>query len=162
MFSSNQDEEPHLAWLLRIGIIKVEGLQMIFAIPAQCHRSIWLAFADWFHYGDFFLGRVNPENRWLALALGQCWVHPQHDFDLYIHQRTLEHVENYIYLLQLHIIPTKTSTSYHCHCEYVSQLQPHRAARMAVDITSRICRLPPPQLKAHACLTIWQLVATFL
>lgn len=60
---------PHLARLLRIGSIKIDGLQKVFAVPVERHRGVRHASADRLHHGDSFLGRVNPENRWLALAL---------------------------------------------------------------------------------------------
>lgn len=66
---TSHNEKPNLAGLWRIGGIEVYSLQRIFAIPAECHRHVWLALADWFHYGDPFLGLVDSENRWLALAL---------------------------------------------------------------------------------------------
>lgn len=75
--------EPHLAWLLRICTVKGKGLQMTSAIPAQRHGSTLMAIGDRLHYGYSLLGWVDPENRWLALALWQRWVHPQHDFNLF-------------------------------------------------------------------------------
>lgn len=93
----DSNQKANLAGLLIIGSIKVEGFQKISAVSAERHCSVRLAHADWFHYGDSFFGRIRPENRWLALAPWQCWVHPQYDFDLNTKGNGKEgHIEMYM------------------------------------------------------------------
>lgn len=134
--------EPHLAWLLRICTVKGEGLQLTFAIPAQCHGSTLMAFGDRLHYGYSLLGRVDPENRWLALALWQRWVHPQHDFHLFAKGNGNRVVMKFRHSTEQNICPTekycmKNNSKNSCHeiAKSMSLISNYYLAKNAVSIS---------------------------